>query len=321
VTSAARPTAPADRDAGEAGPGSASRLTVALVVNHHYWRAVELARAAAAWLVARGHEVRMLDEDAKAVELEQHGHPPEELGRGADVAVSLGGDGTILRTLGLVAVHQVPVLGINIGRLGYLAHVEPEQLTDSLARVESADFLIEERLLLSVTVEPPPAGDGEGDDSQHRDPAIAGTHLALNEAVVEKPSAGQVVHVCVGIDGRFFTSYAADGMIVATPTGSTAYAFSARGPIISPTLRAILLSPVSPHMAFDRSLVFAPGQEVRLEVIDRPALLIIDGREHGCLQPGAAISCTAAPEVARFVTFTPTDFYGVLKAKFGLADR
>ncbi len=284
--------------------------TIVIVLNESRPRAVELAHEAASWLVANDHAVRIPDDEAAAIGLKEHACPPDQLGPGADLAVSLGGDGTILRTVGMVADHQVPVLGVNIGRLGYLAHVEPEMLCAALERFLAGDYEVEQRLLLCVRVEPGPDAGADGH-----------ALLALNEAVVEKPSAGQVVHVGVRIDGRFFTSYAADGMIVATPTGSTAYAFSARGPILDPGHRALLLTPVSPHMAFDRSLVFRAEQSVRLEVLDRPALLIVDGRELGRLGPGSAIQCEAAREVARFVTLGAGDFYGVLKAKFGLADR
>ena len=288
--------------------------TVALVLNTGRARAVELAHQAADWLTAHDHRVRVPEEDAAAAGLAKHGCPPHEVGPGADLAVSLGGDGTILRTVSLVAPHEVPVLGVNLGRLGYLAHVEPEGLTDAIARVVAGDVSLEERLLLCVDVVPGPDGLPEG---------VAGptTLLALNEAVVEKASAGQVVHVGVSVDGEFFTSYAADGLIVATPTGSTAYAFSARGPIISPRHRALVLTPVSPHMAFDRSLVFDPAHTLQLEVLDRPARLIVDGRELGPLAPGSTVTCTAASEVARFVSLGPWDFYRVLKSKFGLSDR
>jgi len=304
--------------------------TVALVVDVRRRRAAELANRAADWLVARGHQVRLPDDDADAVGLDKYGCPHDELTPGADLAVSVGGDGTILRTVGLVATDRVPVLGVSLGRLGYLANVEPDDLTHALECFIAGNFTLDERLLLRVEVTPATPVDGRdggladgggahggGVDTR----AAAGVHLALNEAVVEKPSPGQVVRVAVTVDGTFFTSYAADGMIVATPTGSTAYAFSARGPIIAPHHRALLLSPVSPHMAFDRSLVFGPDQCLRLEVLDRPARLIVDGRELGSLGPGATIVCTAAAETARFVMVAAHDFYGVLKTKFGLADR
>jgi NAD+ kinase len=294
--------------------------TVAVVVNTRRRRAAELAQRTAEWLVDGGHQVRIPTDDAAPLGLDKYGCAPDDLGPGADVAVSIGGDGTILRTVGLVAPARVPVLGVSLGRLGYLAHVEPDELTHAFECFVGGDFSLDERLLLRVEVDPGPAP-GPGGAARPDTSAVSGVHLALNEAVVEKPSPGQVVRVAVDVDGRFFTSYAADGMIVATPTGSTAYAFSARGPIIAPTHRALLLSPVSPHMAFDRSLVFGPEQSLRLEVLDRPARLIVDGRELGSLDEGASITAAAAEETAKFVVITPPDFYGVLKTKFGLADR
>ena len=130
------------------------------------------------------------------------------------------------------------------------------------------------------------------------------------------------VRLEVEINGRFFTPYAADGLIVATPTGSTAYALSARGPIVEPTHRALLLTPVSPHMLFDRTLVLEPTAQVRIEVRpDRPAVLSVDGRSFGSLQPGDAVVCTSSAHDARLITFGPRDFHAVLKAKFGLNDR
>ena len=128
--------------------------------------------------------------------------------------------------------------------------------------------------------------------------------------------------MAVHLDGAPFTTYAADGLIVATPTGSTAYSMSVRGPIVSPKHRALLLTPVSPHMLFDRSLVLDPDEDVAIEVIgDRDAALSIDGRPVGVLVPGATVTCRAADQVARFVRFGERSFHRILKAKFGLSDR
>ena len=229
---------------------------------------------------------------------------------GADLAVSIGGDGTILRTVELVSPKGVPILGVNSGRLGYLTTVEPSHLRSALELWLAGDFGIEERMTLSVAIDAPSNG------------LPRGPRIALNEAVVEKTSTGHTVHVAVGLDGTRFTTYAADGLIIATPTGSTAYAFSVRGPILSPSLRALLLTPVSPHMLFDRSLVFDADVTVRLEVMDeREATLTIDGHELGRLSRGDGIECSAGPHPARFVTFGDRDFFRILKTKFGLADR
>ena len=284
---------------------------VALFVHRQRQHAAALAHEAADWLTGHGHEVRVSPADAEAVGLGKYAVEPDQLPAGLDLAVSLGGDGTMLRAVESVIRHGAPVLGVNVGRLGYLAALEPPDLTLGLDRFFSGRYLLEERMTLAVEVQCAEGGS----------PA-AGRHVALNEAVAEKPSAGHTVLVAVEIDGRFFASYAADGLIVATPTGSTAYAFSAGGPIVSSRHRALLLTPVSPHMAFGRSLVLDPEETVALEVIDdRPAMLTVDGRELGLLRRGDRVTCTAGPHCARLVTFAGRDFYGILKAKFGLTDR
>ena len=287
--------------------------TVALVVHEQRPEAASLAREAAAWLDDRHHAVRLPEADAENVGLPQYGYPPGELIEGLDLAVTLGGDGTILRAVGLVSRAGVPLLGVNLGRLGYLADLEPDGLTEALERVLAGDYAIEERMMLSVVIQR--AGDPTAIS------ALDGDLWALNEAVIERPAAGHTVHVAVQVEGRFWTTYAADGLIVATPTGSTAYAFSAGGPIVSPNVRALLMTPVSAHMSFDRSLVVDAADSVRIEVTERPATLVLDGREMCLLERGDAIVCTEAPGSARFVAFGSRDFYGILKTKFGVADR
>jgi len=235
---------------------------------------------------------------------------PEKMATGLDLAVSLGGDGTILRAVELVAREGVPVLGVNVGHLGYLTELEPAQLPQALERFLSGAYDIEERMMLAVSIDAPSG-------------SLPTRPLwALNEAVIEKVSHGHTIHAAVSINGTFFTSYAADGLIVATPTGSTAYAFSVRGPIVSPRQRALILTPVSAHMLFDRSLVLDESERVGIELIDdRPAILTVDGRELGTLRRGDSTTCAAAPYSARFVSFEARDFFRIVKTKFGLADR
>jgi NAD+ kinase len=200
------------------------------------------------------------------------------------------------------------VLGVNVGQMGYLAEVEPGDLDAALERVLAGDFEVEERMVLEVVV-------------GSRGPA-GGRWWALNEAVIEKVRTGRLVRLEVTINGTFFTTYAADGVIVATPTGSTAYSFSARGPIVSPRHRCLLLTPVSPHMLFDRSLVLDAEEELHFRIADeRHVMLTLDGRELGDLHAGDTVSCTGGPKPARVVTFGPRDFHQILKAKFGLEDR
>jgi NAD+ kinase len=293
---------------------------VGIVLHHEREHAAELARDAATWLSERGHEVRLPLRDAGIAGLAELGATEDTFPRGLDLAVSLGGDGTMLRTVDLVAGEGVPVVGVNVGQLGYLTEVEPTGLRMALKRFLAGSYDVEERMLLQVTVDAARPLAGEGSVSRTR--VDGGAVLALNEAVLEKTPMGHTVRLGVSIDGEPFTPYAADGLIVATPTGSTAYAFSARGPIVEPTHRCLLMTPVSPHMLFDRSLVLAPDARVRIEVMgEREATLSVDGHNLGTLRRGDAITCTAAAGTARFVTFGPRNFLRILKTKFGLSDR
>lgn len=283
--------------------------SIGFVVHHDRPEAADLARRTADWLRGEGHDVRLTDEDAAAAGLDAFGRAPDDLVGGLDVVVSLGGDGTMLRAVDLVALAEVPVIGVNLGQLGYLTEVEPPGLRTALERFLAGDYALEERMLLRVRTDAP--GSVGTTDA-----------VALNEAVLEKTPSGHTVRLDVEIDGRTFTPYTTDGLIVATPTGSTAYALSARGPIVAPTHRAILITPASPHMLFDRTLVLEPSSEVRITVSgNRPATLVVDGRILGELVTGDTVTCTASTHRARLVIFGPRDFHGILKAKFRLGDR
>lgn len=284
---------------------------VALVVHHQRQEAAALAKTALEWLGDHGHGVRLPAEDAQVIGRPDLGVVDSELTKGLDLGVSLGGDGTVLRSIDLLSPAGVPVLGVNVGQLGYLTEVEPADLEKALGAIERNEHRVEERMLVAVEVDAPSGG-------------IASDvmHHALNEAVLEKTPTGHTVRMAVSFDGEFFTRYAADGLIVATPTGSTAYMFSVRGPIVAPTHRALLLTPVSAHMLFDRSLVLEPTTHIRIEVCGhRPATLSVDGRNLGTLQEGDAIMCTASDRIGRFVRFGRRDFHHILKTKFGLNDR
>lgn len=278
---------------------------VGMVVHRDRAEAGLLAKRAIEWLGERGHEVRLPADDAAAAGLGHLACPDDRLCESLELAVSLGGDGTMLRTVELVAEAGVPILGINVGRLGYLPECEPDDLEVALGRFFSGDFVLEERMTLEVR------SDGK-----------FAPILALNEAWLEKTVPGHTVHMRLSIAGSPFTTYAADGLIVSTPTGSTAYNLSVRGPIVSPTLGAMIVKPVSPHQLFDFPLVVSPDEEVRIEVLEgRTATLLVDGRNIGELAPGDAVTCRGGPHPARLVRFRERDFHQILKAKFGLTDR
>lgn len=273
--------------------------------------ATELARQAIEWAGEHDHSVKLIHADAEVIGRPDLGYPPEEFAAALDVVLSFGGDGTMLRTVDRVASAGVPIMGVNVGQLGYLTVVEPDHLIDALEKFFAGDYHVDERMLVNVRVE----------TASILDTGIT-EEEALNEVVLEKTPMGHTVRLAVSFNDEFFTTYAADGVIVATPTGSTAYSFSARGPIVAPGHRALIMTPVSPHMLFDRPLVLEPTTVIRLEVLgSRPAMLSADGRMMGTLQGGDAIVCTGTNHSARLVRFGRRNFHQILKSKFGLNDR
>jgi NAD+ kinase len=281
---------------------------VGIVPHPNRTTATDLAKHAAARLAEHGIEVRVPGPDADSAGLGHLAYEASSFAIGLDVVISLGGDGTMLRAVDVSYEAGVPVLGVNAGQMGYLTEIEPAELDTALDRIVAGEYEVAERMVLQIDVES--AGTARG------------RWFALNEMVLEKVHTGRLARLAVEVNGTDFTTYAADGVIVATPTGSTAYSFSARGPIVSPRLRCLLLTPVSPHMLFDRSLVLAAEETLRFGVHDdRSIVLTADGRELGELAAGDAVTCTGGQLPARIVTFGPRDFHQILKAKFGLADR
>ena len=283
---------------------------IALVVHHGRPDALVAAGAMVKRLHAAGHSVWV---DASGHDVASHPNifdsQPMDT---ADLVVAIGGDGTVLRAVHMVAPSRIPILGINSGRLGYLTQAELVDRDDVLDRLLAGEveggWSVEERMMISVT-----ATDDNGNTT---------THQVLNEVVVEKLNSGNTVDLHVDIDSRPFISFATDGLIVATPTGSTAYSLSARGPVVSPRHRAMLLTPVAPHMLFDRTIVLDPSETIDITVNgERPAALVADGTVLRTLHRSSRVSCSVAPVSARFIRLVDRPYHQVLRAKFGLRDR
>ena len=278
---------------------------VATFINTKRPEAVELAKELVSWIEFSGHTCVLLEESAVAIGREDLAVGEKDIGVSSDLAVALGGDGSILYTVRLVGDHGVPVMGINFGRMGYLSEIEPRLAQQRIQEYFDGQYLIEERMRLEVQV------DGK-----------QGTLRGLNEVVIEKVDTGRTVRLGLDINGSYFTSYATDALIVATPTGSTAYSLSARGPIIDPTHQALLLTPVAPHSLFDRALVLSPDDKLRIKVLpDCEASLALDGHIVDRLEVGQSFTCSATEKPARLVSFGGNKFHSVLKEKFGLSDR
>ena len=282
---------------------------ISMMVHPERNESLEVAAALADYLETSGNDVRIDEVGASAVGRSELGCSTENFAADADLAVSIGGDGTMLRTFERVAQAGVPVLGVNVGHLGYLTEFEADEAQTAVDKALRGDLPVEERLMIQSRVQ---RSDGE----------IEGTWIGLNEAVVEKKSQGHTVRLEVTIDESPFATYAGDGLIVSTPTGSTAYNLSARGSIVAPTHWSLQLTPVAPHMLFDRSLVLRPDTEIRISVVgEREANLSVDGRSVAALRDGDVMIATRSEVIARLVTSGSGGFQQVLKQKFGLKDR
>ncbi len=286
-----------------------------------------------------GGTVRVPATYARRVGLDAWAHDDATFADGLTLAFSMGGDGTMLHTVDMVARFSVPVLGVNVGHLGYLTALQPNELPALLHDVLAGRYVVEERMLLDITVEHSGTGSAagskvgsqssasegvtrgaDGSDLVSSGSATSGPFIALNDAVLEKSSAGNTVRLAVAFNDEPFMDYSADGLIIATPTGSTAYAFSARGPIVSPRMDALVIVPVSPHMLFDRSLVLHGDESVRATVQEgRTATLFVDGRFAGQLAEGSSVVIRRSPYRARLVTLFDRRFHSILKRKFGLS--
>jgi NAD+ kinase len=235
--------------------------------------AIELAREAALRLEGAGiaSSMYLLDSDVAPVITE------------ATLVVSLGGDGTFLEAARLAHQFGARVLAVNLGRLGFLLNVPPSELVDDINHSLAHDH-VADRLALTITF-----SSGSGDE------------FALNEVVVERAHAGHMVRVKTFVDADEFLTYSADGVMVATPTGSTGYNFSAGGPVVDATLPVMIVTPIAPHFTIDRSIVVAGDRSVRFVVADKPAIVVADGHTIGTLEPGESIEVRRSPTPVRVV--------------------
>lgn len=207
-----------------------------------------------------------------------------------DALVVLGGDGTFLRAARAVAAVDVPILGINSGTVGFLSKAEPEDLSQVLAALIAGDYTLEPRMTIEARLLP----EGLGETAE--------SHVALNEAAVVRGSQARVVRLEVSIDGSHLATYICDGLVVATPTGSTGYSFSAGGPILDPTSRNLVVTTIAAYLSAIRSIVVSPDHRVLVRVIEAyDSLVSIDGREDFPLKVGDAVEIQARERPIRFV--------------------
>ncbi|WP_017616458.1 NAD kinase [Nocardiopsis salina] len=267
-------------------------------------------------LTREGLNVRMLKDEVE--ELAQAGFEltpveaveDDDAARGVELVMVLGGDGTLLRAAELARPAGAPLLGVNLGHVGFLAEAEREDLGETVRSVVERDYAVEERMTLDVAVFH--NGRNEGTPSART--------WALNDATLEKGDARRVLETILEIDGRPLSRWACDGVVCATPTGSTAHAFSAGGPVVWPDVDALLVVPLSAHALFARPLVVGPHTSVAFEVLPEtvPGVLWCDGRRMVELPAGARIEITRADTPVRLARLHRAPFTDRLVAKFGL---
>jgi NAD+ kinase len=311
-----------------------------LVVHEGRPVAVQTAGTVREW--AARHGIGCTDIDVwKADEERRSGMDELHHAGEPDLVVTLGGDGTFLRGARIAAKNDAAVLGVDLGKVGFLTEVACRDVEKALEAVHHGGASFEERMTLTMRASrpleipagiesllryghgpalPPPTvrpesteGDGWG---------VALDVTALNDVVLEKLARDHQVSLGVYLSGRLLASYSADAVIVATPTGSTAYSFAAGGPILSPNTEGIVFTPVAPHMTFNRSVVAAADESIGLRVLPHSgqAAVSIDGQLRGVLDPGDWIGVYGAPRRLRLVRLRPTDFYGRLRDRFRLTD-
>lgn len=218
----------------------------------------------------------------------------------ADLIVAIGGDGTVLAAAGGAIARGVPICGINVGRVGYLAEFEVAEITDLVDAIASGAYEIRSHSLLEV---------------------LTGTTsaTAVNDVVVEKVVSQRIIEVAVTVDDRPLATYRTDGIIVATPLGSTAYSLSAGGPVVDPSLDALVLTPIAPHSLLTRAIVLGPDAVVRLEVaVDRPARVNVDGRELCLVEPGEIVTVNRSTRHVQFLSLGRHPFPQAVREQFGL---
>jgi NAD+ kinase len=273
--------------------------------------AVRSARLVVRQLTAAGLAVRVLTDEATELGLEGVTTVPAgpAAAAGCEIAIVLGGDGTLLRAAEVARPTGTPMLGVNLGHIGFLAEAERDDLAQTVDRVVERRYQVEERMTIDVTV-------------RDRDQVIGST-WALNDASMEKAARERMLELVGEVDGRPLSRWGCDGVVCATPTGSTAYAFSAGGPVVWPEVEALLMVPISAHALFARPLVVSPSSVLAVELMPEtpPAVLWCDGRRTMSIAPGARVEVCRGAMPVRFARLHDLPFTDRLVAKFALPVR
>jgi len=273
-------------------------MKLGIIANIKRPHAPLVVERAARWCRENGQECYLAHDLAGISKSAQPCLEPEELVSRCDCLLAMGGDGTILFTARLVGAREIPILGINIGSLGFLTEQTPSDLEKSLTRLRDGNYTIEERMVLQA-------------DFNGR------SFHALNDFVIDKGKISRIITLSLSANGDYICSYNADGLIIASPTGSTAYSLAVGGPILNPKMRAMIASPIAPHSLASRPLIFRYEDvlEVRVDFSHQHAILTADGQVDTELPTGSSVWIKKAAHVVKLIRFPENSFYAVLRSK------
>ena len=292
---------------GSAAPGT--NRTALLIAHTGRADIVDLATVVCKALHREGFDVRVLEEEADALVIDGVTvvFGDEDAAAGAEIVIVFGGDGTFLRAAEYARAADAPLIGVNLGRVGFLAETEPEAVDDTIRHILDRSYVVEDRLAVEASVFDPNG-------------ALLAATWALNEISVEKASRTRVLDVALLVDGRQLTSFGCDGILCATPTGSTAYAFSAGGPVVWPEVEALLLVPTSAHALFARPLVTPPTSVLTVAIAEygEGAVVCADGRRTITVPPGGRVDVVRSEQPVHVARVHSTGFGDRLVARFRL---
>jgi NAD+ kinase len=282
--------------------------TIGLIVNMKKENAVMLVEKIVDLIEKQNCSAVMPETTAAALGLPKYGWPPQDLAK-TDCLVVLGGDGTLLGSARKAAPSGIPVLGVNMGNLGFLTEVDVPDLTESLEKLIRGEYVIEERMMLDAGV--------------YRNGTLVWQSPALNDTVISKGAFARLIYLETLVDEEYVTTYPADGLIVATPTGSTAYSLSAGGPLVTPNLELILVTPICPHSLWARPLVIGAESNVKVNILSEldEIMLTLDGQYGFKLQKKDSVVLSRSPHRAKFIRLKPSRFFYLLREKLSETNR
>jgi NAD+ kinase len=276
---------------------------IGIIPNLNKPQSINTAHQLIEWIEDKGAKVLLNEITASEVQRPDLAMRSSDIYKDADFLIVLGGDGTLLSVARQVTWYGTPILGVNLGHLGFLTELELDNVYEGLEKIRQGEYREDRRMMLEAMV--------------IKDNMITDSFIGLNDVVITKGSFSRIIHLKTSVNNRYIETYPADGLIVSSPTGSTAYSLSAGGPILSPDVNCMVITPISPHTLYSRSIVISDKQEVKIEVVgnQNDVMLTIDGQQGYKLKSGDIVIVKKAEMTANMIRLKDKDFYDILRTK------